>query len=283
MSPGFPLVVALPIAINATAPSVTDVNDPQPLSSSNPPAPEGFRISDQPIMRSNGLAAAGNGALSQARPAAADADLLYVIARDPKSLFVYWDLNWKRLFAQAGLTPCQVHLRIYREDGSVEATSEINPFRGHCYAEVGTAGTGYYCELGCLADGEWTRLLRSGKAATPDDRMSDDFTAQFATLPLHLSFQRMLDVLRQTETGSATLANSVAQLQEKAGATSGTNGSSNGTKDALSDLSVLSEAARSALPPTAAEIAQWKKLGEEFEDTRWGGASESGFGGSSPS
>ncbi len=228
------------------------------------------------------MAAPENGALSPKRPAAAEADLLYVIARDPRSLFVYWDLNWKRLFAEAGLTPCQVHLRIYREDGSVEGTSEINPFRGHCYAEVGAAGTGYYCELGCLAGGEWTRLLRSGKAATPDDRMSDDFTAQFATLPLHLSFQRMLDVLPQTEAGGATLANSVAALQEKAGATAGTNGSGNGTKGAPSDFSVLSEAARSALPPTAAEIAQWKKLGEEFEDTRWGGASESGFGGSSP-
>ncbi len=264
-------------------PTDTAVNDSETFSSSNPPTDAGFRISDEPVLRSNGLSASGKGALSAGVPTAAEADLLYVIARDPKTLFVYWDLNWKRLFAQAGLVPCQVHLRIYRADGAVEGTREINPFRGHCYADVGAAGTGYYCELGCLVDDEWQSLVRSGKAATPDDRMSDDFTAQFATLPLHLSFQRMLDSLRGTEAKGATLAKSVAQFQEKAGATPGTNGSANGASaTAASDLNALEQAARAVPPPTAAEIAQWKKLGEEFQGTRWGGASGGGFGGSSP-
>lgn len=256
-----------------------DVNNSETSARSDPQSAQGFRISDEPLVRSKGGPATENGAL----PAPHDTDLLYVIARDPKSLFIYWDLNWKRVFAQAGLSPCEVHLRIYREDGSVEGTRAINPFRGHCYAEVGAAGAGYCCELGCLVDEEWKSLVRSGKAATPSDRMSEDFTVQFATLPLHLSFQRMLDILRETEAGGATLAKSVAELQEKAGATPGANGSANGAnRKPASDLSVLGQAARAALPPTSAEIAQWKKLGEEFEGTSWGGASESGFGGSSP-
>ncbi|MBA2433690.1 MAG: DUF4912 domain-containing protein, partial [Chthoniobacterales bacterium] len=141
--------------------SSSTVNDPNTSTSSDPQSGEGFRISDQPIVRRNGNAAAGNGSPAQGRANVAETDFLYVIARDPKSVFVYWDLNWKRLFAEAGLSPRQVHLRIYRVDGSIEGTQEINPFRGHCYADVATAGTGYYCELGCLDDGEWTSLVRS--------------------------------------------------------------------------------------------------------------------------
>jgi hypothetical protein len=226
-------------------------------------------------------------------PASHDTDLLYVIARDPKSLFVYWDLNWTRLFARAGLSPRQVRLRIYREDGSIEATVEINPFRGHCYADVASAGTGYYCELGCFEDDEWRSLIRSGEAATPQDRMSEDISAQFATLPIHLSFQRLLDILRATQAERATLARSVADLQEKARVQQGTTtpdewsrladaaGSLQASGASSSEVAALLQAARIAIP-TAKELAEWKQLGEKIGGSSRSGASGSGLGGSSP-
>jgi hypothetical protein len=245
-------------------------------------------------MRSNQIPTSRDGAASHELPASYGTDLLYVIARDPKSLFVYWDLNWKRLFARAGLSARQVHLRIYREDGSIEGTLEINPFRGHCYADVASAGTGYYCEIGCFEDDEWRRLVRSGEAATPEDRMSDDISAQFATLPLHLSFQRLLDMVRATGPEGATLARAVAELQERACVTQGTitpdersrliaaAASLDGPNGApSSDFSALLKSALAA-PPTAEQLAQWKQLGEYFGGASWGGASGSGFGGSSP-
>ena len=167
------------------------MKDPETPASTDPQPEEGFHLSDEPVVRSNRVPALDEVAFSRGLPASHDTDLLYVIARDPKSLFVYWDLNWRRLFTRAGLSARQVHLRIYREDGSIEGTSEINPFRGHCYADVSSAGTGYYCEIGCFEDDEWTSLVRSGEAATPQDRMSDDISAQFATLPIHLSFQQI--------------------------------------------------------------------------------------------
>ncbi|CAN5468551.1 hypothetical protein BH18VER2_BH18VER2_17140 [soil metagenome] len=258
--------------------SSSTVNDPNTSTSSDPQSGEGFRISDQPIVRRNGNAAAGNGSPAQGRPNVPETDLLYVIARDPKSLFVYWDLNWKRLFAEAGLSPRQVHLRIYRVDGSVEGTQEINPFRGHCYADVATAGTGYYCELGCLDDGEWTSLVRSGRAATPEDQMSEDFSTQFATLPLHLSFQRMLDLLRGTPAEGAALAQSVADLQDEARVTPGANGA---TETPASDLNLLLQAP-AAVELTAEERAQWRKLAEELAGAARGGSSAGGLGRSSP-
>ncbi len=217
---------ALAQLFNAASSNANALNDPKLSNASYPQAGNGFRISDAPVLRSKG--ASGNGSRAGTFPASNDTDLLYVIARDPKSLFVYWDLNWTRVFGGAGLSARQVHLRIYRQDGSVEATREINPFLGHCYVDVAAAGTGYYCELGCFDDEEWKSLVRSGKAATPQDRMSEDVSAQFATLPLHLNFQRMLDILRTTEAENATLAQTVARLQEKARATEKNGHATNG-------------------------------------------------------
>lgn len=205
--------------------------------------------------------------------------MLYVIARDPKSLFIYWDLNWRRVFGRAGLSPRQVHLRLYRQDGSVAATREINPFLGHCYVDVATAGTEYYCELGCFSDQAWTGLVRSGKAATPQDGMSEDVSAQFATLPLHLRFQRMLDILRATPEESTTLAQTVAGLQERAGAAA-ENGEARKGTPASAIVAHRQARDRAALSPE--QRAQWARLAEKLGGSSWGGASGSGFAGSNP-
>lgn len=265
------------------------------------PARNGFRISGQPLVGAHGVAS------PREEPSSARVtsdDFLYVVARDPKSLFLYWDLNWTRLFARAGLSARQVHLRIYRGDGSIEGTQEINPFRGHCYAEVGASGMEYYCEVGSFNGSEWTGLIRSGTTATPEASMSDDLSAEFATLPTHLSFQRLLDILGETKLDRTMLARLVAELQANARVLQtrmapgdwsrlateitakliGANGGgANGSHAA--DLSALVETAvRSEAPaiPTAAEIAQWKEIGERYGGSSWTGASKGGFGGSSP-
>ena len=234
----------------------------------------GFRISNQPLW---GTAPAASPRESESGARENSHDLLYVIARDPKSLFLYWDLNWTRLFARAGLSPRQVHLRIYRGSGSIEGTQEINPFRGHCYAEVAAAGAEYYCEVGSFDGTEWTGLARSGTTATPEASMSDDFSAEFATLPIHLSFQRLLDILGGSELDPAMLARSIAELQENARMNGGgTNGAQ------ASELSALLESGLRAEAPTAEELARWKELGERYGGSSWSGASKSGLGGSSP-
>ncbi|HEY1583988.1 MAG TPA: DUF4912 domain-containing protein [Chthoniobacterales bacterium] len=253
------------------------MNESENSSSGKAAAPaEGFRISEQPVV---GQVAPPRSAASEL-PASYGSDLLYVIARDPGTLFVYWDLNWTRAFAQAGLAAREVHLRIFREDGSIEGTLEINPFRGHCYAEVTSDSTTYYCELGCFEGGDWRSLLRSGRTATPAAAPSEDFSAEFATLPLHLSFQRLLEVFESNT--SKSLAHSVAELQ----ANSGNGISQNGGNGApLAEIADLLEAARRAGAGPELTLEQrlrWNELTERLIDSGWGGAGENGLGGSSP-
>ncbi|MEO8439401.1 MAG: DUF4912 domain-containing protein [Spartobacteria bacterium] len=271
------------------------MKDPQESQTFATSSAEGFQISDKPVVQSDRLPAQAADASAGKPENASEIDLLYAVARDPKSLFLYWVLNWKLAFARARISARQVHLRVYREDGSVDGTHEINPFRGHCYVDVGAAGTGYYCELGCFNGRQWIPLIRSAKAVTPEDRISDDLSAQFATLPLHLKFQRLLEILRETRPESTTLARSVAALQENARAlqktttpeewsrlTKAAGISLNGKNgDHASDYSSLLESAKGAAP-TADEIARWRQLGENLGGASWGGASHGGFGGSSP-
>lgn len=271
----------------------SDSSSPEKAASSD----AGFRVSRQPLVGPT-KEIDPSGRETSDLPASYGIDLFYVIARDPHSLFLYWDLNWKRLFSGAGLSPRQVHVRIYRGDGAVEATREINPFRGHCYVDVANGGTSYYCDLGCFEGSDWRKLARSGTTATPEAVMSDDLSADFATLPIHLSFQRMLDLFRATTDGTA-LASSVSEFQERsrrlqetspddwsrwvAGTT--TNGGSRSRDHHAAAIAALLESARQAetrTAPTAEQIAQWKELGERFGGSGWGGASYNGFGGSSP-
>jgi hypothetical protein len=202
-------------------------------------------------------------------------DLLYVIARDPASLFVYWDLNWRQVFQKAGISPRAIHLRTYREDEIIEDTQPINPFRGHCYVTVSAAGTGYYCELGCFEGETWQSLVRSGAAVTPESEMSEDFSATFATLPVHLSFQRLLDIF-QTTKDRKELAVAVAELQAEARNREIANSDS-------SDFAALLEAAAEspAQDWTEEQRAIWQELTAHVADPAWSGASESHFGGSS--
>jgi len=219
-------------------------------------APRGFRISDQPVVEPSRPAeqsALDVSAGPDELPSSYGSDLLYVIARDPKSLFLYWDLDWTKLFAQAGISARQVHLRVFREDGTEEATTEIDPFASHCYAAVSAAGARYYCELGCFDETEWKSLARSATTATPEAEMSEEFVAEFATLPFHLSFQRLLEILGAAETDRKTLA---ADLR-------------------------TAPSSQTQVPPSAELVAQWKRLGERFGVSGWGGAGSSNFGQSS--
>lgn len=244
----------------------------QSQASSSKLAPNGFQISEHPLDRNE----RPESEITERLPATYGTDLLYVIARDPASLFVYWDLNWRRAFEDAGISPRSIHLRTYRAGGTIEDTRQINPFRGHCYVEVSSAGTGYYCELGCFDQETWYPLARSGETMTPKSEMSDDLSTTFATLPIHLSFQRLLEIFQATKKNGQGLAVSVAELQ----AAARTCGS---PEMDSSDLAALLESAGDAPEESwsAAQRAVWQELTEQLPGPGWSGASENNFGASS--
>jgi hypothetical protein len=94
---------------------------------------------------------------------------LWLVARDRRSLFAYWELApEEHPEATAGDGAPHFFLRIVREDGHVEATTEIQPAAGDWTIMVSKSDASYTAELGFFCkDHVWCFLARSGSTRTP--------------------------------------------------------------------------------------------------------------------
>lgn len=260
----------------------------------------GYQISAEPVVptrRATGPDGATATVSAASWRALAD-DTLAVLPRDPKTLFVYWDPEVSRHFSGEGLNE-KVFLRVLRADGTEEMTREVDLPRGYAFAEVGTAGARYMCELGCLDGSAWRTLVRSETIETPADTTSENKQVDFATLPFHLSFQRLIEIFRASTNSRKTLSETIAHMQSKAHALRGemtaddwsqlvaTAASSIETEAGLglngaqpNELAALlctveEDSHREATSPE--RRARWRQLGEEFGGVRggasWGGES----------
>jgi len=145
-------------------------------------------------------------------PASYGGDTLFIIARDPHWLFSYWDVDWSFWQTKAALG--KFYLKLFGGDGIAELTTEIHPEARNWYLPVKHAGAAYYGELGCFgADGEWVTIVRSDSTTTPQDKFSEAAEADFATVPIHLTFQHLLDMVRGHMREGESLITALARLQ----------------------------------------------------------------------
>jgi hypothetical protein len=140
---------------------------------------------------------------------------LFLIARDPRWLFTYWDVDWSA-FPGSKMRggDRKVFLKIRESNGTEESTIEVNPDARNWYVPVKKASTEYVAELGYYnRDGDWTGIVTSASATTPSDSLSEDANAQFATVPFHITFQRLLEMVRTRMAEGETLIQALARLQ----------------------------------------------------------------------
>jgi hypothetical protein len=142
---------------------------------------------------------------------------LFGIARDPHMLFAYWEIDWKSAFGDKPPADRKVHLRVISEDGSEETMVTVEPFAGnHCVA-VSQARSTYRIELGYHQPAEvWHSVATSDAVMTPPDDVSESDSIDVATVPFHLSFQRMVDSFRASKYDGDALVEIVGRLQELA-------------------------------------------------------------------
>ena len=143
--------------------------------------------------------------------------VLFGIARDPHTLFAYWEIDWPGAFGNKPPADRKVHLRVISEDGSEETRVTVEPFAGnHCVA-VSQARSTYRIELGYHEPADvWNSVATSEAIGTPPDDVSEDDAIDVATIPFHLSFQRMVDAFRASKYDGDALVEIVGRLQEKA-------------------------------------------------------------------
>jgi hypothetical protein len=149
--------------------------------------------------------------------------VLFGIARDPHMLFVYWEIDWKDAFGDKPPADRKVHLRVISVDGSEETRVIVEPFAGnHCVA-VSQARSTYRVELGYHEPAEvWHSVATSSTIMTPPDDVSESDSIDVATVPFHLSFQRMVDAFRASKYDGDALVEIVGRLQQRADDSEGT-------------------------------------------------------------
>jgi len=137
---------------------------------------------------------------------------LFLIARDPHWLFSYWDIDWAAWKSRTA--DGKFYLKLFTADGSEEMSTEIHPDARNWYLPAQHAGASYYVELGCIGSGgKWVSIARSDAATTPQDKFSDSTEADFATVPIHLTFQRLVEMVRGHMREGESLITALSRLQ----------------------------------------------------------------------
>jgi hypothetical protein len=142
---------------------------------------------------------------------------LFAIARDPHTVFAYWDIDWPTVFGENPPPDRKVHLRILWHEGMEESTAAVEPLAGSHLVSVVHARSSYRIEIGYYApDNVWNSVAISAAVITPPDDVAEGGPIDVATIPFHLSFQRIVDAFRGSKYDGDALAEIVGRLQQHA-------------------------------------------------------------------
>jgi len=176
-----------------------------------------YRVSNAPVVRFSRSDSKLPSDLADAieLPRVYGAPLLFAIARDSRTLFVYWNVDWSAIFENTAPVDRQVHLRVHRSDESEEITEAVEPMAGNCYLSVSEPRETYRVEIGYYQPEKvWNRVAISEQAKMPPDRVTENAQVDVATIPFHLSFQRLIDLFRASNTDA--LSEIISRLQQRA-------------------------------------------------------------------
>ena len=172
----------------------------------------GFRISGGPVVRGR-------------TPAAAPADygqlpgnygmpILFAIPRDPQTIFTYWNIDWSDAFSRNSPVDRQVYLRLKRQDGTDEIEEPVEPMLGTHFLLVSQGKGTYQVELGFYHPANvWNSVATSDPVTMPADSSSENSDIDLATVPFHLSFQKMIDLFR-AQNGNA-ITSLLSRMQDR--------------------------------------------------------------------
>jgi hypothetical protein len=143
-------------------------------------------------------------------------DFLFLVARDPRWLFTYWDVDWSA-HAHSKMRDGKLFLKVTCADGGEVSLIEINPEARNWYVPVSKPGAIYEAEIGYFTRqrGNWKAVVTADPAATPSEQVSEETEAAFATVPMHLTFQHMMEMVHEERRDGESLASTLARLQDE--------------------------------------------------------------------
>src|SRR5437773_572359 len=173
----------------------------------------GFRISRNPVVQI--IADERHDVPDGVRlPREYGARILFAIARDPRTIFASWNIDWLALFEQVIPRDRQVHLRVHCADGLEQKTVAVEPLAAMHYLTTSGTHASYRVEIGYYDPADvWHSVAMSQKIVMPTDDIAETADVDLATIPFHLGFQQLLDFFGVSN-GTA-LATVMSQFQKR--------------------------------------------------------------------
>ena len=142
------------------------------------------------------------------------ARILFAIARDSRTIFVSWNIDWLSLFEKVKPLDRQVHLRMYGADGLAEKTVAVEPMAAMHYLTTSGAHSSYRVEIGYYQPADvWRSIAMSPEVAMPPSGTSEIADVDLATIPFHVGFQQLLNFFAVSN--RTALANIVSSFQKR--------------------------------------------------------------------
>jgi hypothetical protein len=140
---------------------------------------------------------------------------LLAIARDPWTIFAYWNVDWRAIFESATPVDRQVHLRIHCADGLEEREAAVEPMAGMHYLTISQRHRACRIEIGYYQPADlWHSVAMSNEIMIPPAEISQTEHLDLATIPFHLSFQRLINLLGAANDDA--LARVISRFQTRA-------------------------------------------------------------------
>jgi hypothetical protein len=140
---------------------------------------------------------------------------LFAIARDPWTIFAYWNVDWPSIFKNVAPIDRQVHLRVHCPDGLEQKEAAVEPMAGMHYVTMSQRHRGCCIEIGYYQPADvWHSVAMSNKIMIPPAETSEAEHVDLATIPLHLRFQQLVDLFGAANDDA--LATVISRFQARA-------------------------------------------------------------------
>jgi len=141
---------------------------------------------------------------------------LFLVARDPNILFAYWDLSHDQYKEAARAAhDGKVFLEVYVPGEGRVQQLHIWDSHKNWYLQVNRPDTQFVAQLGYYRhDGTFEVISRSTEVRTPRDTLSPHTDAKFVTIPFHIRFQELYEMIAGQMLPGEELVDTLARLEK---------------------------------------------------------------------
>ena len=140
---------------------------------------------------------------------------LFAIARDARTIFTSWSIDWQSVFEKAMPADRQIHLQVIGGDGVIATRVAVEPMSAMHYLTISGLHNSYRVEIGYFHPFDtWHSVAMSQEVGMPPRGSIELADVDLATIPFHLSFQQLANLFGAAN--DTSVARVVSEFQKQA-------------------------------------------------------------------